>query len=470
MLGGAAVSVGLPLLDCFLNGNGTALAQGAPLPVRFGTWFWGCGMNPDRWVPSRGGRGLRPAAGARGAGRPCAEHVSVLSGFNTVLDGRPNLPHWTGVMATLTGSVPSVEPEVPAPTLDVLISERIGTSTRFRSLEMNATGVPGQSYSRGQREHRQLQHRLAARALHAHLRARLHRSAAAARSCPIRRPCCGRASCRRCARTRRASRRGSAATTAQRLDQYFTSLRQLENQIEVSLTPPDLEACRRPRAPMGENIGTDLEQATSTHRLMTRAAGVRAALRPDAGVQHALLVGHLGAAQERRRRPRITSTPTTSWSTRCSAISRKRRPSCSNRCRPGPSSSSAWRRRRRATARLLDNCLVLAHSESSFAKSHQVTLLPVMIAGTRRRPRAPGPARARQRRAGDAHRAHRPAGHGPAGQRVGNGLAAGVASGQRHPRLIGAAALHARRGKSTSCPAASSRSSRAREKLRRWFT
>ena len=68
MLGGAAVSVGLPLLDCFLNGNGTALAQGAPLPVRFGTWFWGCGMNPDRWVPSDGGRRLRPAAGARGAG------------------------------------------------------------------------------------------------------------------------------------------------------------------------------------------------------------------------------------------------------------------------------------------------------------------------------------------------------------------------------------------------------------------
>jgi len=30
---------------------------------------------------------------------------------------------------------------------------------------------------------------------------------------------------------------------------------------------------------------------------------------------------------------------------------------------------------------LLDNCLVMAHSESSFAKSHQVTLLPVMLAG-----------------------------------------------------------------------------------------
>jgi hypothetical protein len=31
---------------------------------------------------------------------------------------------------------------------------------------------------------------------------------------------------------------------------------------------------------------------------------------------------------------------------------------------------------------LLDNCLVLAHSESSFAKSHRVTTLPVMIAGS----------------------------------------------------------------------------------------
>ena len=47
MLGGSAVGVGIPLLNAFLNSNGTALAAtvagkaGAPLPVRFGTWFWG---------------------------------------------------------------------------------------------------------------------------------------------------------------------------------------------------------------------------------------------------------------------------------------------------------------------------------------------------------------------------------------------------------------------------------------------
>ena len=40
-LGGAAITVGLPLLDVFLNTNGDAMAAtGAPLPRRFGTWFY----------------------------------------------------------------------------------------------------------------------------------------------------------------------------------------------------------------------------------------------------------------------------------------------------------------------------------------------------------------------------------------------------------------------------------------------
>ena len=56
MLGGAAVYMGLPALDVFLNGNGTAFANGAPLPVRFGTYFWGLGLTDTptggtRWVP-----------------------------------------------------------------------------------------------------------------------------------------------------------------------------------------------------------------------------------------------------------------------------------------------------------------------------------------------------------------------------------------------------------------------------------
>src|SRR5690349_23555392 len=33
--------------------SGEALASGAPIPVRFGTWFWGCGINAARWFPDK---------------------------------------------------------------------------------------------------------------------------------------------------------------------------------------------------------------------------------------------------------------------------------------------------------------------------------------------------------------------------------------------------------------------------------
>ena len=41
MLGGAGVALGLPLLDVMLDERGEALANGSPLPTRFGLWWWG---------------------------------------------------------------------------------------------------------------------------------------------------------------------------------------------------------------------------------------------------------------------------------------------------------------------------------------------------------------------------------------------------------------------------------------------
>jgi hypothetical protein len=44
MLRGSAVGLGLPLFEAMLNDNGTALAAGAALPVRYGLFFWGNGL------------------------------------------------------------------------------------------------------------------------------------------------------------------------------------------------------------------------------------------------------------------------------------------------------------------------------------------------------------------------------------------------------------------------------------------
>src|SRR5471032_2685384 len=95
MLNGGAVTVALPLLDCFLNNNGTALASGAPLPIRFGTWFWGLGVNPARWVPEKVGADY-DIKSELSAIEPYKSRISVLSGFDVLLDGQPNIPHFSG--------------------------------------------------------------------------------------------------------------------------------------------------------------------------------------------------------------------------------------------------------------------------------------------------------------------------------------------------------------------------------------
>jgi hypothetical protein len=167
----------------------------------------------------------------------------------------------------------------------------------------------------------------------------------------------------------------------QRLDQYFTSLRQLENQIEVSLTPPDLEACQRPRAPMGESVGTDLEKATATHRLMTELL-VFALLCDQTRVFNMLF--SWGTSELRKSGAQTAHHQYTHDELVDPVLGYQ--PEATSFVLESMQAWAFFVERLASTPEgdgsLLDNCLVLAHSESSFAKSHQVTLLPVMIAGT----------------------------------------------------------------------------------------
>src|SRR5258707_9153027 len=92
MLNGTAVTVALPFLDCFLDGNGTALASGAPIPVRFGTWFWGLGLTKGCAISEKTGtdfeflKDLRPLT-------PHKKHINYFSKFNVPTAGATNQPH-----------------------------------------------------------------------------------------------------------------------------------------------------------------------------------------------------------------------------------------------------------------------------------------------------------------------------------------------------------------------------------------
>ena len=149
MLEGSVVSVALPLLDCFLNDNGTALAAtGSPLPVRFGTWYWGMGHTPDHAIGAK----TQSAPGIEfleetQALKPYEDQLNFFSGFGMPLDGRSNYTHFTGWVGNRTGTVPQKEGEIANPTLDLLVADEIGNRTRFKTIDVSSVGIARENYS-----------------------------------------------------------------------------------------------------------------------------------------------------------------------------------------------------------------------------------------------------------------------------------------------------------------------------------
>jgi hypothetical protein len=129
LAGGVAVTVPLPRLAGMLNGNGTAYAQGAPLPVRFGTWFFGNGIIPDRWVPNSTGQGAAWQLSEQLT--PLAEvkpWLSVLTGLAIKVPN--NSPHASHPCAALTGAQTGPG-QVRLPSIDQLIAPVIGGGTAY---------------------------------------------------------------------------------------------------------------------------------------------------------------------------------------------------------------------------------------------------------------------------------------------------------------------------------------------------
>lgn len=141
LMGGAAVSVALPMLDGMLNTSGTALADGTPLPKRFGIFFWGNGVRLDKWNPAGTGSGfalspsLMPLAGVK-------EYVSVVSGMNIKTGNQRG--HHAGCVGILSGAPMIPQDPMGAgyastfsdKSVDQFIAAQIGKTTRYKSLEV----------------------------------------------------------------------------------------------------------------------------------------------------------------------------------------------------------------------------------------------------------------------------------------------------------------------------------------------
>src|SRR5579859_1619248 len=144
---GSAAAVALPFLDCFLDSKGEALAAtGRAIPTRFGTFFWGCGLTKALYLPKNTGPDYDDTPQLASL-KPYKGKLNLLSGFRAYVDDKPNIQHWTGNAAITTGIAPANDMQFDAKTIDQTIADAISQGARFRSIEISCCGNKRESYS-----------------------------------------------------------------------------------------------------------------------------------------------------------------------------------------------------------------------------------------------------------------------------------------------------------------------------------
>ena len=377
-LRGAAVGVALPLLNCFLDSSGKAYADtGQRIPVRFGTWIWGCGHIPNLWVPTATGADyvmpdhLKPL-------EPYRDRLALLSGYDVKLDGVPNKPHITGCFGLRTG-IPVPNEDVKAPTLDVLISDAIGNGTRFRSIEVSTSGIQ-RSYSyraAGSPNPSEI----SPLALYKRLFGEGFQDPNSAQFTPDPHYMVRRSVLSSVKDDRQRLMRTVGAADRQRLDEYFTSIRQLEQQLALQLQPPaPVENFVMPSPPPETSQDSEMENVMVNHRLMAQLLA-KALQCNQTRVFNVLLSDT--ASNLRRAGETDTHHTLTHEEAEDAELGHQRKVAWF-----AEKSMIAWREFldeiagiREGDGTLLDNCLILAHSDCSIAKAHAVEGIPAMIAG-----------------------------------------------------------------------------------------
>ncbi len=267
VMSGGAVTVGLPLLNCFLDNNGTALAAtGESLPVCFGHYYQALGLNPGMWIPSKIGAGYENNIQLKVLD-PFKERMNVFSGMRYFLDGRPHETHTSTVQICTTGAVFDGGPI--GPSLDSKIADVIGKRSRFRSLEVTFHG------SRGSRSRRSGSSVNPSEGSPAALYKRIFGpefiDPNAADFTPDPFVLAQRSVLSAVTEQRQNLMRQVDATDRARLDEYFTSVREIEQQLELESQKPDpLPACSVPGAMEEATPGSVVEDIVVNGRLMAR--------------------------------------------------------------------------------------------------------------------------------------------------------------------------------------------------------
>jgi hypothetical protein len=380
MLNGTAVTVALPLLNCFLNENGTALASGAKLPVRFGTWAWGLGMTADIFTPKKFGADYDlPEEIASFA--KIRNHMNLISNTTAFRDTYQNLCHYTGWVIARTGSAPKDNTNIPGETIDVTIANQIGRSTRFKTLTATATGDVRHTHS-----YENSTTPNAPEWSPMQFYTRLFGPEFPDPNAPTFKPdpqvMLRKSALAGVMEQTKSLMRTVGAEDRARLDQYFTGVRHLEHQFNQRLAKPEpIEACVRP-SPVTKDptMGKDEESTALRHRLMTDLMVMAVACDQTRVFNMGYSQASAATIKPGYEKPHHTTTheepvdaklgyqPNVSWFTRrameswCYFV-------------------EAFTKVKEGDGTLLDNVFIYATTDHGYARLHTLDGMPMLTAG-----------------------------------------------------------------------------------------
>lgn len=380
MLNGVAVSVGLPLLECMLSDSGTALASGAPMPVRFVTWFWGLGGNTSVFVPKRTGADydlpeeLLPLERVR-------QHVNVYTNFNAFRDSAPNLCHYTGWIICRSGIAPIAGEDKPGETIDVTIARTIGRSTRFPTVMVTANGDMRTSFS-----YENANSVNVAEPSPLNLYTRIFGP-------DYQDPNAGDFTPSALVMARRSVLSGVLEQTHEltttvgaadraRLEQYFTGLRDLERQFDQQLKKPEpIAACRKVDPPGPDpRSGIDADVVSLRHRQLTDLMVMALTCDQTRVFNMAYSAAFASTIKPGYEKPHHTTTheepidkvagyqTISSWFTR-------------RAMEEWAYFVDAFAKVREGDGTLLDNTLIYASTDTNWARIHSIDGIPMFTAG-----------------------------------------------------------------------------------------
>ena len=262
-MNGAAVAMGLPVLESLLNDNGTAFADGTDLPPCFGSWFFGLGLTPGRWEPELVGSYYELPEHIAVL-QPIREKLNIFSGLQIFLDGKVNQNHVSGAQGQMTGLVTKSAADYDE-SFDAIIDRTFGSNTRFRTLEVACDGNSSSGWTaRGQNGKTPCQ--VSPLELYRRIYGEGFTDPNKTDFSPDPAVMVRHSVLSAVKEQRQKLMNSVSSNDRSRLEEYFTSLRDVEQKLAYELErPAPLPACSVPTID-DQEIGTMIAQVQNTHK------------------------------------------------------------------------------------------------------------------------------------------------------------------------------------------------------------